>query len=94
MLFRSVLRLLRLCGDGEVTALGEVLLTLLLAELDIELIAVATKLLGLECVFGLEILGSVFRDSFHGGDGAYVDCMLGRGGWDGRKQRKEKGSSR
>lgn len=60
-----VLRLLRLCSDGEVTTLGQVLLTLLLAELNIELVAVAAKLLGLECVLSLEVLGTVLWDFIH-----------------------------
>jgi hypothetical protein len=76
-----VLRLLRLCCDGEVTTLGQVLFTLLLAELDIELVAVAAKLLGLECVLSLEVLGTVLWDFIH-----LNDPKVDMGGWESENE--------
>jgi len=61
-----VFRIVGIGGDGEITTLGKILLALLLAELDIEFVAVASQLLGLEGSLGLEVLGSVFGDGHDG----------------------------
>jgi hypothetical protein len=60
----------------------------LLAKLDIELVAVAAKLLGPECALGFEVLGSMFRDSVHGSDGCV--SVWSEKGVMGRNKEKER----
>ncbi len=55
---------------SQAAALGEILLTLRLADLDLLLLATASKLLGLERVLRLELRSAVFWD-----------VSLGHGGW-------------
>jgi hypothetical protein len=56
-------------SNGKVAALGEILLTLLLAELDVQLVAVTSQFLGLEGIPGPEVLSAVLRDFIHGQGG-------------------------